>query len=103
MGGFLFFPLPLRERNKERGISRGGFARGFEPGSRTRRRGTFLSRQENTQRRAPPARATPSSVPHPTGRSTNSPGANYAPRARTRSRLKTPGGAAVLGACYGVV
>src|SRR3989344_1511983 len=34
-------------------------------------------------------------------RSPNSPGAYYAPRARTRSRLKAPGGAAVLGARYG--
>ena len=38
----------------------------------------------------------------PTGRSTNSPGAHHAPRAQTRSRLKAPGGAAVLGARYGV-
>jgi hypothetical protein len=32
----------------------------------------------------------------------NSPGAHYAPRAQTRARLTTPGGAAVLGARYGV-
>ena len=31
----------------------------------------------------------------------NSPGANYAPRARTRSRLTAPGGAVVLGTRYG--
>jgi len=63
---------------------------------------TFFARAKKvTKESTPPERATPSSVPRPTGRSTNSPGAKYAPRARTRSRLTTPGGSAVLSARYG--
>src|SRR3990167_1093522 len=61
----------------------------------------LLVQEKVTKEKDTPERATTPSVPRPTGRSTNSPGAYYAPRARTRSRLKAPGRAAVLGARYG--
>jgi hypothetical protein len=76
----------------------------------------FACAKKRNQKKHTPERANTPSVPRPTGRSTNSPGAKmygktserseqgyiFAPRARTRSRLKIPGGAAVLGAHYGV-
>jgi len=59
-----------------------------------------LSKKKSPKRRHPGARENPlRSSPHRA--LANSPGAYYAPRAQTRARLNTPGGAAVLGARYG--
>jgi len=63
---------------------------------------SLLVQRKETKRKHASERATSPLRSSPHRALANSPGAHYAPRARTRFRLKAPGGAAVLGALRGL-